>query len=46
MAAKIALFENAAILLCKIAHLIGFDLLRTKISVTNTFGEQLLVKKS
>ena len=45
MAAKIAPFANEVIFSCKVAYLIGFDLLRTKICVINTFGEQILVKK-
>ena len=36
---------NEAIFSYKVAYLIGFDLMKTKICVINTFGEQLLVKK-
>ena len=38
-------FANEAIFSCKVAYLIDFDLLKTKICVINTFGEQLPVKK-
>ena len=44
MAAKIATFANKNILSCKVAYLKGFDLLRAKICVINTFGAQLPVK--
>ena len=44
MAAKIAFFANEAVFSCKVAYLIDFDLLRTKICVINTFGEQHPVK--
>ena len=45
MAAKMSFFANEAIFSCKVAYLIDFDLLKTKICVINTFGEQLPVKK-
>ena len=45
MAAKMLFFANEAIFSCKIAYLIDFDLLKTKICVITTFGEQLPVKK-
>jgi len=45
MAAKISFFANEAIFSCKVAYLIDFDLLYTKICVINTFDEQLPVKK-
>ena len=45
MAAKMSFFANEAIFLCKVAYLIDFDLLKTKICVIYTFGEQLPVKK-
>jgi len=37
MAAKIAFFADEAIFASEVAYLIGFDLLRTKICVINTF---------
>ena len=45
MAAKMSFFANESIFSCKVAYLIDFDLLKTKICVINTFGEQLPVKK-
>jgi len=45
MAAKMSFFANEAIFSCKVAYLIDFDLLETKICVSNTFGVQLPVKK-
>ena len=45
MAAKMSFFANEAIFSCKVAYLIDFDLLKTKICIINTFGEQLPVKK-
>ena len=46
MAAKMSFFANEAIFSCKVAYLIDFDLLKTKICVINTFGKQLPVKKT
>ena len=45
MTAKMSFFANEAIFSCKVAYLIDFDLLKTKICVINTFGEQIPVKK-
>ena len=45
MAEKMSFFANEAIFSCKVASLIDFDLLKTKICVINTFGEQLPFKK-
>ena len=42
---KISLFCKWSFFSYRIAYLIGFDLLRTKICVIATFGEQLPVKK-
>jgi len=46
MAAKMSFFANEAIFSCKVAYLIDFDLLKTKICVIATFGEQLPLKKT
>jgi len=46
MAAKMSFFANEAVFSSKVAYLIDFDLLKTKICVINTFGEQLPVKKT
>ena len=45
MAAKMSFFSNEAFFSFRVAYLIDFDLLKTKICVINTFGEQLPVKK-
>ena len=44
MAAKMSFLAIEAIFSFKVAYLIDFDLLKTKIYVINTFGEQLPVK--
>ena len=45
MAAKMSFFANEAIFSYKVAYLIDFELLKTKIYIIKTFGEQLPVKK-
>ena len=45
MAAKIAVFATKGIIFKKVAYLMRFDLLRTKICIISTFEEQLPVKK-
>jgi len=42
---KITSFAIEATFLCKVAYLIGFDLLRTKLCIINTFGKQLPFEK-
>ena len=45
MAAKMSFFAIEAIFAFKVAYLVVFDLLKTKICVIKLFGEQLPVKK-